>query len=95
MRVPLFENDKVRVWRSVISPDDPLPAHNHDKPRVVIPLEDVHLKRVTKDGESEDYSFLYKQAYWEPVENDEDAHEVHANTNMGSKSREVVVVEIK
>jgi hypothetical protein len=95
MRVPIFENDKVRVWRSVIAPDDPLPAHSHDKPRVVIPLQDVHLKRVQNGSDTEDYSFLFRQAYWEPAEADGATHEVHANTVAGDGTREVMVVEIK
>jgi len=37
-RIPLFENEAVKVWRSVIFPDAPLAMHRHEHPRVIVAL---------------------------------------------------------
>jgi len=38
-RFPQFENEDVKVWNSVVSPDAPLTMHRHDHPRVIIALK--------------------------------------------------------
>lgn len=35
-RIPLFENDDVKVWKSVIYPNAPLAMHRHEHPRVIV-----------------------------------------------------------
>ena len=37
-RIPQFENDDVRVWKSIITPRQPLSMHRHDHPRAIIAL---------------------------------------------------------
>ena len=37
-RFPQFENDDVKVWKSVIAPNAPLAPHRHEHGRVLIPL---------------------------------------------------------
>lgn len=37
-RVFQFENDPVRVWKTVITPDQPLKMHRHDCRRVIVEL---------------------------------------------------------
>jgi hypothetical protein len=35
-RIFQFENDQVRVWKTVIMPRQPLKMHRHDHPRIVV-----------------------------------------------------------
>jgi hypothetical protein len=35
-RIPLLENDDVKVWKSVIFPRAPLAMHRHEHPRVIL-----------------------------------------------------------
>jgi hypothetical protein len=37
-REPQFENSAVKVWKSVVLPNSPLPLHRHEHPRVIIAL---------------------------------------------------------
>jgi beta-alanine degradation protein BauB len=37
-RIPLFENDDAKVWKSVITPDAPLAMHRHEHPRVIVAM---------------------------------------------------------
>lgn len=93
LRIPLFENDTVRVWRTVIAPGEPLPVHYHEKPRVAVPLQDVHLKRVFA-GSTEKLTFERGKAYWESQETKHESHEVHT-ANQTDRDIEIVIVEIK
>ena len=38
-RYPQFENEHVKVWKSVVYPNAPLTMHRHDHPRVIIALK--------------------------------------------------------
>lgn len=33
---PFFENDDVKVWKSVIYPNAPLAMHRHEHPRMIV-----------------------------------------------------------
>ena len=37
-RFPQFENEDVKVWKSVVMPNAPLTMHRHEHPRVIIAL---------------------------------------------------------
>jgi beta-alanine degradation protein BauB len=37
-RVQQFENDEVKVWKSVVMPNNPLTMHRHEHPRVIVAL---------------------------------------------------------
>lgn len=93
MRTPLFENEKVRVWRTVMKPGEPLPVHQHAKPRVAIPLEDFKFKRVFASGKEQEVVFDFGQAYWEGTQPEHDPYEVQVESDGPGK--EVIVVEIK
>ena len=41
-RFPQFENEDVKVWKSVVMPNAPLTMHRHEHPRVIIALERRH-----------------------------------------------------
>ena len=35
-RVPMFENDEVKVWKTIIVPNSPLSMHRHEHGRTIV-----------------------------------------------------------
>ena len=91
-RFPQFENEDVKVWKSVIAPDAPLAMHRHDHPRVVIALQGGTMKVVEQNGPTEEHVWETGKAYWLPAN---PPNTVHADVNAGDKAIEVMVVELK
>jgi beta-alanine degradation protein BauB len=91
-RIPQFENDDVKVWKSVIYPNAPLMMHRHDHPRVIIALSGGTMNIVEKNGASESHVWETAKAYWLPA-NPPDT--MHADVNAGDKPIEVMVVELE
>jgi beta-alanine degradation protein BauB len=91
-RFPQFENENVKVWRSVVMPDAPLAMHRHDHPRVIIPLVGGTMKIVEQGGNSEQHVWEAGKAYWLPAN---PPGTMHADVNGGGKPIEVMVVELK
>ena len=91
-RVPLFENDDVKVWKSVILPDAPLAMHRHEHPRVIVALTGGTMKIVEQNGPSESHVWETGKAYWLPAN---PPNTLHSDVNAGDKPIEVVVVELK
>ena len=52
-REPQFDNEHVKVWKSIILPNQPLRLHRHDNGRALIALTDGKLNVVNKAGEHE------------------------------------------
>jgi quercetin dioxygenase-like cupin family protein len=84
-RTPLFENDDVKVWKSVILPDAPLAMHRHEHPRVIVAMAGGTMKIVEQNGPAESH-------IWETAN---PPNTMHADVNPGDKPIEVVVVELK
>jgi len=91
-RILQFENDDVRVWRSVITPNAPLTMHRHDHPRVIIALTGGTMSIVEQSGPAESHVWETGKAYWLPANSPET---MHADVNKGEKPIEVMVVELK
>lgn len=91
-RFPQFENEEVRVWKSVIMPDAPLAMHRHDHPRVIIALQGGTMQIVEQNGPTEEHVWETGKAYWLPAN---PPNTVHADVNGGTKPIEVIVVELK
>jgi quercetin dioxygenase-like cupin family protein len=91
-RIPQFENDDVRVWKTTVIPNAPLAMHTHDHPRVIVALSGGTMKVVNEDGTSEVHQWDTGKAYWLPLE---EGKKRHADSNQGSKPIEVMVVELK
>jgi quercetin dioxygenase-like cupin family protein len=91
-RVPQFENDQVKVWKSVVQPHSPLPLHRHEHPRVIIALVGGVMQIVQQDGPTETHDWRSGNAYWLPS-NAPGA--MHIDVNAGDKPIEVMVVELK
>jgi beta-alanine degradation protein BauB len=92
-REPQFENDQMRVWKSIIMPNQPLSLHRHDHGRALIALTDGVLNLVDKDGKPiETYRWEKGKAYWLGANA---PGQMHAEVNRTSKPIEVIVVELK
>src|SRR5215475_15263356 len=90
-RAPQFENDSVRVWKSVIAPNLPLAPHRHDHPRVIVALQGGTMKIVEEGGAEERQRWATGKAYWLPAN---PPGRLHADVNAGEAPIEVMVVEL-
>jgi hypothetical protein len=92
-REPQFENAHVRVWKSIIMPNQPLSQHRHEHARALIALTDGELKVVDKDGKLLDtYRWERGRAYWLDAD---PAGQTHADVNESARPIEVIVVELQ
>ncbi len=91
-RVPQFENDAVKVWRTVIEPGTPLPLHHHDHPRVLVALAPGTLKVVEQSGAIQTINLKVGEAYWLPAM---PAGALHQDVNASGQPIEVMVVELE
>jgi hypothetical protein len=90
-RVFQFENEHVRVWKTVIMPHQPLKMHRHDLPRVVVGLKGGSLKKIEETGETSDLSFETGAAYWLT---EDPPGTLHGDINESDEPIEVMVIEI-
>ena len=91
-REPQFENADVKVWKSVVIPNSPLPFHRHDHPRVIVALRGGTMKILEDTGASETQNWVTGKAYWLPA-NPPGTH--HQDVNVGKEPIEVMVVELE
>lgn len=92
-REPQFENDHVRVWKSIIMPKQPLALHRHEKGRALIALKGGQLKVVDRDQRVLDtYNWQTGKAYWLDAD---PPGQMHGDLNDTSEPIEVIVVELK
>jgi beta-alanine degradation protein BauB len=91
-RVPQFDNEDVKVWKSVVMPGAPLVMHRHEHPRVIIALSGGTMKIVNQQGKSEEHVWETGKAYWLPTN---PPNTMHADVNAGDKPIEVMVVELE
>ncbi len=62
-RLPQFQNDDVKVWKSVVLPNARLAMHRHDHPRVIIALTGGTMNIVPQDGPTEQHVWETGRAY--------------------------------
>jgi hypothetical protein len=91
-RIVQFENDDVKVWKSVVVPNAPLTMHRHEHGRVIIALKGGTMKIVEQSGGSEAHVWNTGKAYWLPANA---PGTMHADVNAGDQPIEVMVVELK
>ena len=91
-RIPQFENDHVKVWKSVIVPNGPLTLHRHEHGRTIVALVGGDLKIVKESGEMTVVHWETGKAYWLPPD---PPGEMHKDINDTGKTIEVMVVEMK
>ena len=91
-RIVQFENDDVKVWKSIVVPHAPLTMHRHEHGRVIIALKGGTMKIVEQSGASETHDWETGKAYWLPANA---PGTMHADVNAGDQPIEVMVVELK
>ena len=92
-REPQFENEHLRVWKSVIMPKQPLTLHRHDHGRALIALTGGTLKVVDSTGTTlHTYHWESGKAYWLDAD---PPGQMHADVNDTSHPIEVIVVELR
>jgi beta-alanine degradation protein BauB len=91
-RFPQFDNEDVKVWKSVVLPNAPLTMHRHEHPRVIIALSGGTMKIVDQQGKAEEHVWETGKAYWLPKN---PPGTMHADVNAGDKPIEVMVVELE
>jgi hypothetical protein len=92
-RVPQFENEHVRAWKSIIMPKQPLTQHRHEFGRALIALTDGQLKVIDPNGKVvTTYNWEKGKAYWLGPD---PAGQTHADVNDTEHPIEVIVVEQK
>jgi hypothetical protein len=92
-REPQFENEYLRVWKSIIMPKQPLNMHRHDHGRALIALKGGQLKVLDQDGKHvRTYNWESGKAYWLDAD---PPGQLHGDRNDTSQPIEVIVVELK
>jgi hypothetical protein len=91
-RFPQFENEDVKVWKTIVMPHKPLAMHHHDHPRVIIALTGGTMNIVDPSGAIEPHIWETGKAYWLPAM---PPYAMHSDVNAGEKPMEVMVVELQ
>lgn len=92
-REPQFENSEVKVWKSIIMPNQPLALHRHDHGRTIVTLKGGTLDVVDAKGmTTEKMVWESGKAYW--LDADKPGTQ-HGDLNKGAEPMEVIVVELK
>jgi beta-alanine degradation protein BauB len=91
-REPQFENGAVKVWKSLVLPNNPLPLHRHEHPRVIIALRGGTMKILEDTGKSEVHEWQTGKAYWLDANTPGTRHQ---DINVGNAPIEVMVVELQ
>jgi beta-alanine degradation protein BauB len=92
-REPQFENANVRVWKSIILPNQPLALHRHDFGRTIVALKGGTLDVVDKDGKTmKQMVWETGKAYWLDADPKD---EQHGDLNRTKEPIEVIVVEMR
>ncbi len=92
-RVPMFENDDVKVWKTVIMPNSPLSMHRHEHGRTIVVLKGGTLTIQQDTGEKKKVEWETGKAYW--LDADPPGDKKHADVNETNQAIEVMVVENK
>lgn len=92
-RVPMFENDHVKVWKTVIVPNSPLSMHRHEHGRTLVALKGGVATIKQDTGESQRVTWETGKAYW--LDADPPGKKLHADVNEGKDNIEVMVIELK
>jgi hypothetical protein len=87
-----FENAAVKVWKSRVLPNDPLPFHRHEHPRVLVALTGGTMKILERTGASEEHVWQTGGAYWLAANPPGTEHQ---DVNLGNTPIEVMVIELK
>ncbi len=91
-REPQFENSQVRVWKSIIMPNQPLALHHHDFGRTIVALKGGTLDIVDAQGRTtKQLTWETGKAYWLDAD---PPGEQHGDMNRSKEPIEVIVVQM-
>ncbi|MCL5272551.1 MAG: hypothetical protein M1486_04485 [Gammaproteobacteria bacterium] len=93
-RIPLFTNEKVRVWETIVYPaqNQKLKMHRHNNDRVLIALTDGQLKITTDRGQTRMLKLEKDNAYYLMRDL---PNELHTDENVGFSPFKAIVIELK
>jgi hypothetical protein len=92
-REPQFENEHVRVWKSIVMPNQPLALHRHEHGRTIVALKGGTMDVVDAKGQTKTkMTWESGKAYWLDID---PSGEQHADLNRGKEPIEVIVVEMR
>jgi quercetin dioxygenase-like cupin family protein len=91
-RTPQFENPNVKVWKTLIMPNQPLSLHRHENGRVIVALQGGTLTIKQEKGDSKKVAWETGKAYWLDAD---PPGELHGDVNETTKPIEVMVVELQ
>ncbi len=91
-RTPQFENADVKVWKTLIMPNQPLTMHRHDHGRTIVALQGGTLTIKPEKGPSTKVVWETGKAYWLDAD---PPNQLHADLNETNKPIEVMVVELQ
>ena len=92
-REPQFENSELKVWKSIVMPNQPLSLHRHEHGRAAVVLKGGDLEVVDAKGATlQTYTWETGKAYW--LDADVPGTQ-HGDMNRGKEPIEVVIVELK
>jgi quercetin dioxygenase-like cupin family protein len=92
-RIPLFENEQVKVWKTILIPNSPLAMHRHEHGRTIVVLKGGTLTIQQDTGEKRNVEWKTGQAYW--LDADPPGTKLHADVNETRDTIEVIVIENK
>ncbi len=92
-RIPMFENDQVKVWKTIIIPNSPLTMHRHEHGRTIVVLKGGTLTILQDTGEKQKLDWKTGQSYW--LDAYPKGKKQHADLNETNDTIEVMVVESK
>jgi len=92
-RVPMFENDQVKVWKTIIVPNSPLSMHRHEFGRTIVVLKGGTLTIQQDTGERTKVEWETGKAYW--LDADPPGDKKHEDVNESKETIEVMVIESK
>ena len=92
-RIPMFENEQVKVWKTIIIPNSPLTMHRHEHGRTIVVLKGGTLTIQQDTGEKRTVEWKTGQAYW--LDADPPGTKMHADVNETKDTMEVIVIENK
>jgi hypothetical protein len=91
-REPQFENAHVRVWKSIIMPNQPLALHRHDFGRTIVALKGGTLDVVDASGKTlQQLKWETGKAYWLDAD---PPNQQHGDLNRTKEPIEVMVVQM-
>ena len=91
-RVPQFENEHLKVWKTFIHPNQPLAMHRHDNGRAIVAIRGGTLHVVTEEGAERAMTWESGNAYWLDAD---PPGELHGDVNRGEEPIEVIVLELQ